>query len=123
MPAPLPVQASADVLTTVMTTAGNGADYIALSRPGTVLRVDITNAAAIATANLTLTMAYAPPGSTTFTDLGSGAVTIANATVAGTTTTITPTPTYVQDGGSLRITRSGGATGGANLNVSVLLGP
>lgn len=123
MPAPIPAQAGADVLSTIMTTAANGVDYIAVPRPGTLLAVQYVNGAATATATLTLTLAYADPGSTTFNNITSGVVTIASGVAAGTVTTNTVSPTSIQDGGCIRITRSGGATGGANFNVQCLIGP
>lgn len=122
MPAPMPLQSGDNIIQTVMTTAADGADYIPLSRPGFIKRLDISNAAAVATANLTVTMAYAPPGSTTYTNITNGAMVIPNATVAGTTTTMFCSPTGVSDGGTIRFTRSGGATGGANLTVSIVVG-
>jgi hypothetical protein len=82
--------------------------------------------AALTTADETFTLAYAPPGSVTYTNITGGAVTIANSgSAAGNVgrATLAPSATaYVTDGGSLRVTPSGGGGGAVPIHVAITIG-
>ena len=126
MALPQPVQAG-DMPHTILSAAAIATVlYMPVLRPGRVKDFHITVGAAVTTADETFTLAYAPPGSTTFTNVTDAVVVQpVAASAAGTTirskTTI-GTTTYVQDGGTFRITPSGGGAGGAPLVAAVIVG-
>jgi len=100
--------------------------YIPITRTGRIKRFAEAHSVVTATGNATLQLAYAPPGSSTSPSVATGLLTIPSGTAAGlcTTTDLGPsTDAYVQDGGTLRITVGGTATGGgvpqATINVGV----
>lgn len=101
--------------------------YFPAARTGRVKAFRITNDAAATTADETFTLAYAPPGSTTFTNVANAAVVVPNATVAGTTTSVEPSPVSascaIRAGGTFRVTPSGGSGGTVPITAEVTVGP
>lgn len=99
--------------------------YIPMTRPGRVKRIAAVPTVVNATGNGTIQAAYAPPGSSTFTDITNALVTITTTQAAGLTSVaeVGPSTTaYVQDGGTIRLTVGGTATGGGTPVVSVNVG-
>lgn len=124
MPLPRPIQASGDIINVSLPNATAATVmYIPLGRPGRLTRMLVTPTAATATGNATFQLAYAPPGSTTFTDITNALVTVASGALAGSVANadIGPSTTaFVQDGGCLRITVGGTATGGGTPQVAIV---
>lgn len=126
MPLPSPTAASDMAYNTSLAnlTAGTVA-YLPITKPGRIKRMGVVAAAAVATGPATFQLAYAPPGSSTFTNIASGLVTLPNGQAAGQTVNQDLTPSndaYVTDGGTLRITAGGTATGGGAPTVTINLG-
>lgn len=100
--------------------------YLPVMRPGRIKDLQVCVGAALGTADETFTFAYAPPGSTTFVNISGGTVLQATSgSAAGTTVRqqVAPSNTsYVQDGGTIRITPSGGGSAGVPLVVGVNIG-
>lgn len=99
--------------------------YIPLINPGRVKRFAITPTVVTATGSATAQLAYATPGSSTFTNITNGLLTIPSATAAGVVVSVDLPPStdaYVQDGGCLRITMGGTATGGGVPQVNLTVG-
>lgn len=125
MAAPLPLAASDKIVNTIGTTLATVL-YLPVSGPGRIKDFQVSLGAALTTANETWTLAYAPPGSTTFTNVTDGTVTIATASsAAGNVGRVTLGPTataYVTDGGCIRITPSGGGGGAVPVGISIVIG-
>lgn len=100
--------------------------YIPVSGPGRVKDFQVSLGAALATANETWTLAYADPGSTTFTNITGGVVTIAfTGSAAGNVGRAQLTPgitNAVTDGGCIRITPSGGGSGAVPVGFALVIG-
>ena len=100
--------------------------YIPIKRPGRVKDFQATVGAALTTANETFQLAYAPPGSTTYTNIVSGLVTQLTAgSAAGVNARqqlATSTDAYVQDGGTLRVTAAGGGAGAVPVSIGITIG-
>lgn len=100
--------------------------YIPVMRPGRVKDFFVTTGVALTTADETFTLAYAPPGSSTFTNVTNAVVVQPlSGAAAGRTIRqqVAPTPTGdVQDGGTFRITPSGGAAAGVHIVYNVVVG-
>lgn len=126
MTLPSPTQASDMALTYVSSSAVATVLYIPVLKPGRVKDFHVTVGAALTTANETFQLAYAPPGSTTFTNIANGVLTqLTSGSAAGTTVRVQIPPStdaYVQDGGTLRITPAGGGAGAVPLGVGVVVG-
>lgn len=127
MPTPQPVNA-ADMPHTILSAAAIATVlYLPVMRPGRVKDFFVTVGAAVTTADETFTLAYAPPGSTTFVNVADAVIVQpTSGSAAGTTVrqkTTIGTTVYVQDGGTFRITPSGGGGGGAPLVAGVIVGP
>lgn len=125
MTSPLPISIGDRIMIRDSDTAIGTVVYIPLNMPGKVKDFSVAAGAAVTTATETFQLAYAPPGSTTFTNITQGAVSLTTAAVAGTVARNTfpyDSTAYVQDGGCLRITPSGGAGGGAPLTFAVTVG-
>lgn len=127
MSLPSPIQASDKVYSSSLAniTAAT-VNYVPVINPGRVKRMSVAPTVVTATGPATVQLAYAPPGSSTFVNIASGLVTIPSATAAGVSTQQDLTPSsdaYVQDGGTLRITAGGTATGGGVPQVSLSVGP
>lgn len=101
--------------------------YMPVVKPGRVKDLHVVVGAALATADETFTFAYAPPGSTTFVNIVNGTVvqpTSGSAAGANVRQQLAVTPTaYVQDGGTIRVTPSGGGSAGVPLTIGVTVGP
>jgi len=100
-------------------------NYVSITRTGRVKRVAAVPSVVTATGSGTIQLAYAPPGSSTFVDVTNALVTIPSGTAAGVTISaeVGPSTTaYVQDGGTIRATVGGTATGGGTPNVSINVG-
>ena len=126
MPLPSPTSVSDRVYTTTLAnlTAAT-VQFMPIINPGRVKRLAVTPTVVTATGSGTVQLAYAPPGSSTFTNIVSGIVTVPSATAAGVTTQADMTPSadaFVQDGGTLRMTVGGTATGGGVPAVAVSIG-
>ena len=126
MAAPLPTQMGDKLITSLSSSAVGTTLYIPISTPGKVKDFAISLGAALTTADETFTLAYAPPGSTTYTNITGATFTIANASsAAGNVGRVTLAPSataYVTDGGTLRITPSGGGGGAVPLGISIVIG-
>jgi hypothetical protein len=126
MTAPLPLAVGDKVISTSSSSALATVLYFPVPAPGRIKDFQICLGAALATANETFTLAYAPPGSATFTNVTSGAFTIATAASAagnvGRVTLAPSTTAYVQDGGCLSITPSGGGSGAVPLGITIVIG-
>ena len=99
--------------------------YFPIANPGRVKRFDVVPTAVTATGTATFQLAYAIPGSSTFTNIASGLITMPAATAAGATIQqdLTPsTDSSVQDGGCIRVTVGGTATGGGTPQFTVVIG-
>lgn len=99
--------------------------YIPVLSTGRVKRMSVVPTVVTATGSATFQLAYAPAGSSTFTNIVSGLATVASATAAGLSTQVDLTPSTdaaVQDGGTIRVTVGGTATGGGTPIVSVAIG-
>jgi hypothetical protein len=101
--------------------------YMPVVCPGRIKDFHISHDAALGTADETYTLAYAPPGSATYTNVTGGTVLIATSGAAAgdrARAAIAPsTSAYVQDGGSLRITPSGGGSAAVPVRAVVMIGP
>lgn len=126
MSLPSPLQAGDKVLTTVSVGAVADVLYLPVPAPGRVKLFQGVLGAALGTANETFTLAYAPPASVTFTNVTGGAFTIATASSAaanvGSAVVGPSSSAYVQDGGSFRITPSGGGSGALPMNFAIVIG-
>lgn len=100
--------------------------YMPVLRPGRIKDFHISHDAALTTADETYTLAYAPPGSATYTNVTGGTVVMATSGAAagdrGRSQIAPSTSAYVQDGGSLRITPSGGGGGAVPVRATVMIG-
>lgn len=99
--------------------------YIPICNPGRVKRFCVVATAVTATGSATFQIAYAVPGSSTFTNIASGLITMPVSTAAGATIQQDLTASndaYVQDGGCLRITVGGTATGGGTPQIALTIG-
>lgn len=126
MPLPSPTAVGDRVYTTTLAnlTAAT-VQYIPVLNVGRVKRLAVTPTVVTATGAGTVQLAYAPPGSSTFTNIVSGLVSVPSATAAGVTTSVELTPSndaYVQDGGTIRATVGGTATGGGVPAVGFTIG-
>ena len=126
MPVPQPGSASDNVLNVPIAniTAATVA-YTAVTKAGRIKAMHIVPQAVTATGSATFQLAYAPPGSGTYTNVASALVTVPSATAAGADKYVVVNPStdaYVTDGGSLRITVGGTATGGGAPLASIVLG-
>jgi len=128
MTAPLPLSAGDKVYSVLnAATVDSTTLYIPIASPGRIKMIQGVVGAAVATANETFTLAYAPPASTTYTNVSGGTMvfnTSGSAAGKSVTTYIGPTATaYVADTGTLRITPSGGGTGAVAMVFNVVIGP
>jgi hypothetical protein len=127
MASPIPLSAGDKILTVVSPTTLATAQYIPVPMPGRIKLFQGVLGAALSTADETFTLAYAPPGSTTYTNVTNGAFTIATASSAagnvGSTYVAPSTTAYIVDGGSLRITPSGGGGGAVPMTFIIIIGP
>lgn len=125
MSLPSPLQSGDSIISTIYTTLATVL-YLPVPRPGRVKRFDVAIGAALTTADETWTLAYAPPASVTYTNVTGGAVTIATAASAagnsGSAAVAPSTSAYVQDGGTFRITPSGGGGGAVPIAFSLVVG-
>lgn len=125
MTVPMPVNSGDMPHDGVITTLGTSI-YIPIKRPGRVKDFHVTVSAALTTANETFQLAYAPPGSTTYTNIVSGLVTHLTAgSAAGVNVRQQLTPSadaYVQDGGTLRVASAGGGAGAVPVSVGITIG-
>lgn len=125
MPLPSPTAVSDNMFNVQMAniTAAT-VTYIPLTRPGRVKRIAACPTVVTATGSATFQVAYAPPGSSTFTDITGALITMPSGTAAGVTIQqdVASNTGYVQDGGTLRITMGGTATGGGTPQVTVNVG-
>jgi len=125
MATPLPL-AIGDKLVNVIGDALATVIYIPVSGPGRIKDFQVALGAALATANETWTLAYAAPGSTTFTNITGGTVTIAfTGSAAGNVGRAQLTPgitNAVTDGGCIRITPSGGGSGAVPVGFALVIG-
>lgn len=102
--------------------------YMPVLRPGRIKDFHVTVGAALGTADEVFTLAYAPPGvgTPTFVNVTNGTLTqLTAASAAGITVRQQLAPSsscYVQDGGTLRITPSGGGSAGVPLTACVTVG-
>lgn len=126
MSAPLPISGTDKVLTVLQAGAVATVVYIPLPMPGRVKLFQGVLGAALGTADEVFTLAYAPPGSVTYTNITQGAFTIATASsAAGNVATAYVGPSasaYVVDGGSLRITPSGGGSAAVPMVFNIVIG-
>ena len=126
MTAPLPISGTDHTYTILNAAAVGTTLYIPIYAPGRVKLFQGVLGAALTTADETFTLAYAPPASTTYTNVTSGAFTIVTAaSAAGNvgTTYVGPSSTaYVQDGGSFRITPSGGGGAAVPMVFNIVVG-
>lgn len=126
MPLPNPISVG-DVPHQILSSAAIATTlYMPVIRPGRVKDFFITTAAAVATANQTFTLAYAEPGSSTFTNVTNGVIVHpTSGAAAGRTIRQQVTPgdtTYVADGGTFRISSAGGGSAGVPLIACVVVG-
>lgn len=126
MALPSPISAGDRVYTTTLAnlTAAT-VQYVPVTQPGRLKRMAVVPTVVTATGPGTVQAAYAPPGSSTFTNIVSGLVTVPSGTAAGLTTQADMTPSsdaYVQDGGTIRLTVGGTATGGGVPAVAFNIG-
>jgi hypothetical protein len=127
MALPNPISA-ADVPHTATSTAAIATVFfIPVVCPGRIKDFFIGVDAAVGTADEVFTLAYAPPGSATYTNVTGAVVTIATSGGAAgdrSRAQVAPsTSAYVQDGGMLRVTPSGGGSAGVPLRATVMIGP
>lgn len=103
--------------------------YMPVLKPGRVKDFHVVVGAALATANEAFQLAYAPPGvgAPTFTDITNATVTQLTASSAAGINVRQQLSSiannYVQDGGTFRITPSGGGSAGVPLTIAVTVGP
>jgi len=99
--------------------------YMGLPVAGAVSYFSVVAGSDLGTSTKTFTLAYAPPGSATYTDIGSAEVTFASDDAKGTTQYVeipgSATNSVTQQG-SLRITPSGTGTGAVPLHYTVIIG-
>lgn len=125
---PLPTQINANdhvYQATLSAITAATVTYVGILNPGRIKQFCVTPTAATATASATFQLAYAPPGSSTFTNVANGLITLASGTAAGLNTKIEIPPStdaYVIDGGTLRVTTGGTATGGGTPQCTLLVG-
>lgn len=121
-----PLSAGDKVLCAVSAAIGNTI-YLGVPGPGRIKLFQVVAGAATGTADETFTLAYAPPASATYTNVTGGTALLATASSAAgdlVSAAIAPsTSAYVQDGGKLRITPSGGGSGAAPLSFNIVVGP
>lgn len=126
MPLPNPIPASDVPHHATSTAAVATVFYMPVMRPGRIKAFFISHDAALTTADETYTLAYAPPGSSTYVNVTGGTITIATSGAAagdrGRAQIAPSTTAYVQDGGSLRITPSGGGGGAVPVRATVMIG-
>lgn len=126
MSGPLPISGTDKVISFVSSQAVATVIYLPVPAPGRIKDFQVVLGAALGTADETFTLAYAPPGSVTYTSITGGALTIATASSAagnvGRATLAPSTTAYVTDGGSLRITPSGGGSAAVPLGITIVLG-
>lgn len=126
MTAPLTLALGDKVISALSSSAIATVLYLPVPGPGRIKDFQVCLGAALSTADETFTLAYAPPGSTTYTNVTAGAFTIATAaSAAGNVGRVTLAPSstaYVQDGGTLRITPSGGGGGAVPIGVTIVIG-
>lgn len=127
MATPLPIQDGDFILSALSSQAVATVLYLPIPGPGRVKDFAITTGTALGTADETFTLAYAPPGSVTYVNITGAAFTIATAaSAAGNVGRITLAPSttaYVTDGGTLRITPSGGGSAAVPLGIAITIGP
>lgn len=125
MTSPLPLAIGDRIISTIGTTLATVL-YLPVPAPGRIKDFQVVLGAALTTADETWTLAYAPPGSTTYTNVANGTVTIATASsAAGNVGRVILNPTstaQVQDGGSIRITPSGGGGGAVPVGITIVIG-
>lgn len=128
MTLPSPIQAG-DLPHTILSAAAIATVlYMPVLRPGRIKDFHVTVGAALGTADETFTLAYAPPGvgAPTFVNVTAATVVqLTAASAAGITVRSQVAPSnsaYVQDGGTLRITPSGGGSAGVPITASVVIG-
>lgn len=126
MALPSPISAGDIALAATSTAAVATVFYMPVICPGRIKDFHISHDAALTTADETYTLAYAPPGSATYVNVTGGTVTIATSGAAAGDrgrAQIAPSITaYVTDGGSLRITPSGGGGGAVPVRAIVVIG-
>lgn len=126
MASPLPLAIGDKVMSTVSSSAVGTTLYLPVPAPGRVKDFQVCLGAALTTADETFTLAYAPPGSTTYTNVTGAAVTIPTASsAAGNVGRVTLAPSVtaaIIDGGTFRITPSGGGGGAVPLGISLTIG-
>ena len=124
MASPIPLQMGDKVISVVNAVLATTI-YLPIPTSGRVKDFQVALGAALTTADETWTLAYAPPSSTTYTNITGGAVTIATASSAAGNVgrvAINAANGYVTDGGTLRITPSGGGGGAVPLGISIVIG-
>lgn len=125
MSLPSPISATDNIISSIYTTLATVL-YIPVPCPGRIKLFQVAIGAALGTADETWTLAYAPPASTTFTNVTGAAPLVATASSAAgnvTTAAVAPsTSAYVQDGGCLRITPSGGGSGAVPVAFQIVIG-
>ena len=99
-------------------------NYVPIVNPGRLKRIAACPTAVTATGSATFQVAYAPPGSSTFANITNALITMPAATAAGVSIQqdVQGNDSYVQDGGTLRITMGGTATGGGTPQVALVVG-
>lgn len=125
MPLSTPISVGDIVLQFPIANVTSGTTYhVPIPAPGRVKDMAVTVNAATTTGAATFTLAYAPPGTTTFTNITNAVVTLNSGTAAGGVGRVAiPSLTGgIQDGGTLRITVGGTATGGGTPNAYVTIG-
>lgn len=126
MPIPRPIEASDQVARAQLPnlTAATVL-YVPVTGAGRVKSFLGTVTVATATGTGTIQLAYAPPSSTTFTNITDALLSFPSGSAAGTTLRAdvnNVTNAFVQDGGTFRFTVGGTATGGGTPNLSVVVG-
>lgn len=126
MTAPIPVSATDKTLTVLQAGAVATVVYIPLPFPGRIKQFQGVLGAALGTADETFTLAYAPPGSVTYTNVTNGAFTIPTAASAAGNVGVAyvgpSTSAYVADQGTLRITPSGGGSAAVPMVFNIVIG-
>lgn len=126
MPLPTTISATDEIYSTVSSSAVGTTLYLPVVASGRVKRFSLVLGAALATANQTFTLAYAPPGSTTYTDIAGAAFTVAfSGSAAGNVASVDVNPSTTNglySGGSLRITSTGGGSGAVPIGITLVIG-